>query len=374
MARPGIHPRPARGLEDVPRGRHERVHEAEDREDLERRYHAGPARWIERGDQDGGDHEQTERCGQCDGADGAQDAEIRGLQARRLVPHRDVAGKGHLVHGRPECLRWQATPAEGRPVETEGLGAEPAAHDDVVEVRAEQAEKVPGHHVSPEARHLAEPHPREAPERLPRREPPGCHTRDRCACQLSADEGPVTRPAQREADPEEPSVSAAAMATVAFVRKASSLEMTASGATARPLRTKTSARTRMTGTTSCRPKSAPASGAASTARAATPSPVTGVLQAIVAADSRIASFRATNAGRSPESWNGPTKASSRLAIATSPKSCGERTRARSTLLAIAISCVVPKEKAIHAAPRAARRPSAGVTDAGAASRDARRVV
>jgi hypothetical protein len=114
----------------------------------------------------------------------------------------------------------------------------------------------------------------------------------------------------------------------------------------------------MTGTTSGRANSAPASGAASTARAATPSPVTGVLQAMVAADSWMASFRATNAGRRPESWKGPTKASSRLAIATSPKSCGERKCARSTLLAIAISCVMPKEAAIRRA-RAARRPSGG---------------
>ena len=95
----------------------------------------------------------------------------------------------------------------------------------------------------------------------------------------------------------------------------------------------------MTGTTSGRAKSAPASGAASTVTAATPRPVTGVLQAMVAADSRTRSFRATNAGRSPESWNGPTKASRRLAIATSPKSCGESTRASSRLVAIAISWV-----------------------------------
>src|SRR5262245_49214898 len=165
--------------------------------------------------------------------------------------------------------------------------------------------------------------------------------------------------------PQRPSVSAPTTATAALERKASSLEMTARGATARPLSTKTNARTRMTGTTSGRAKSSAASGAARTVTAATASPVTGVLHAMVAADSRTPSFSATNAGRSPESWNGPTKASSRLAIATSPKSCGERTRASSRLVAIAITCVAPKEKAIHAAPRAARRPSAGVRDAGA---------
>jgi hypothetical protein len=40
------------------------------------------------------------------------------------------------------------------------------------------------------------------------------------------------------------------------------------------------------------------------------------------------------------------------------------------LLVIAISCAAPNEKAIHAAPRAARRPSGTVADAGPECRDA----
>src|SRR5262249_61901944 len=99
-----------------------------------------------------------------------------------------------LIHGRPERLRWQATPAKGGPVEAQRLGAEPTSDDDVVEVRAEQAEQVPCHHVPPEARHLAEPRPRETPEWLPGRQPPGRHSRPRCAPHLTATPGPAAPP------------------------------------------------------------------------------------------------------------------------------------------------------------------------------------